>query len=144
MKYCSKCGTQLEDTDVVCSNCGEAVVGLNGKINVFDHTSEFTSAEISEGKVFGLAVYLLGVIGIIIALLACRDNKFVAFHVKNSLKIEICLIISIIVCIIPVLGWFVFAIYALVSLVLIIMAFLNVCKGKAVDSPIIRNFGFLK
>lgn len=160
MKFCPQCGTQLDDAAVVCTNCGANLAAapqaapqapyyaapVAPVVPVYDHTAEFTAQEISEGKVFGIAIYLLGVLGIIIALLGSRDNKFVAFHIRNWLKIEICSVLGVIIgAVIPFLGWFVvLPVVAIIVFVLTIIAFFNVCNGKAIDAPIIRAFGFLK
>ena len=49
-----------------------------------DHTAEFTPQDISEHKVFAMLPYLLGTIGIIIALLAAKDSKYIMFHVREA------------------------------------------------------------
>ena len=40
----------------------------------FDHTHEFSPEEISENKVFAACVYILGVMGLIIGLLAANSS----------------------------------------------------------------------
>ena len=149
MKYCPYCGAQLDDAAVVCTNCGTNLgapqyAPMAPVVPSYDHTAEFNQIEVSEGKVFGIAIYLLGFMGVIVALLASRDNRFVAFHIRNWLKIEICSIISLVALIIPVLGWIAVGVWAVITFVVSIMCFFDVCKGKAVEPAIIRNFGFLK
>ena len=58
-----------------------------------DHTAEFTPQDISEHKVFAMLPYLLGTIGIIIALLAAKDSKYIMFHVREALKLTVCAIL---------------------------------------------------
>ena len=41
----------------------------------YDHTSEFTAKDISDNKVIAMLVYLMGTIGIIVALLASKDAR---------------------------------------------------------------------
>ena len=161
MKYCPQCGAALDDAVAVCNQCGfnfaqpmpgQPMPGqpMMGQPMVapatanYDHTAEFTPQEISEGKVFGLSIYLLGLMGIIIALLACRDNRYVAFHIRTFLKIEIVTVLSVILCIIPILGWIACGIIVCIMTVLQIICFFNVCSGKAIDPAIIRGLGFLK
>ena len=151
MKFCPTCGTQLDDAAVVCTNCGanlgmpqQPVYAAAPVIPDYDHTAEFSAQEISEGKVFGLAVYLLGVIGVIVALLGCRDNRYAQFHIRTWLKLEICSVLLLICCIIPILGWIVAGVGYIIIFVLQIICFFNVCNGKAIDPAIIRGFGFLK
>ena len=149
MKFCPQCGTQLDDAAVVCTNCGanlapQAPVYAAPVIPDYDHTAEFTPQEISDGKVFGLAIYLLGFIGVIIALLGSRDNKFVSFHIRTWLKLQIVSVICLLLLIIPFLGWIACPICLFIIFILSIICFFNVCNGTAIDPAIIRGFGFLK
>ena len=41
-----------------------------------DHTAEFNPKDISDNKVMAMLPYLMGTIGIIIALLACRESAY--------------------------------------------------------------------
>lgn len=54
-----------------------------------DHTAEFEPADIASNKVIAMAAYLLGTLGIIIALLAAPDSKYAAFHSRQALKLSI-------------------------------------------------------
>ena len=60
----------------------------------WDHTAEFDPKDISENKVVAMLVYLLGWVGIIIALLAANTSPYAAFHVRQGLKFVVlnCLI----------------------------------------------------
>lgn len=152
MKFCPKCGAQLDDAAGFCPTCGFSFANpqqapqMQGyaAVPAHDHTAEFSAQEVSEGKVFALAIYLLGIAGIVVALLGSRDNKYVAFHIRTYLKIQICLIIGVVACIIPIVGWFAYGVWAIILAVLEIICFFNVCGGKAIDPAIIRGMGFLK
>ena len=83
----------------------------------------------------------------IIAILAQKDSAYVAFHVRQALKLTVCTVlvgfISLILCwtiIVPIIG----AIAAVVLLVVDIICFFRVCSGKAIEAPIVSSFGFLK
>lgn len=111
-----------------------------------DHTAEFTPQDISEHKVFAMLPYLLGTIGIIIALLAAKDSKYIMFHVREALKLTVCTvlvgIITAVLCwtvIVPIAG----AVCAIILLVVKIICFFQVCSGKAKEAAIISSFGFL-
>ncbi len=169
MKFCPNCGNQMEDSVTVCNKCNTAMSAPQAApmqaqmpqqmppqqvMNVapvapgvpadFDHTADFDAQEISDGKVFGLAIYLIPFFGVLCALLGASGNKYVAFHVRTWLKLAVMSMLSYIVCIIPFLGWIVAGIWGCITFVLTIICFINVCKGKAIDPPIIRNCGFLK
>ena len=91
--------------------------------------------------------YLMGTIGIIIALLACRDSAYTYFHVRQALKITVCTILVTIITavlfftvIVPIAG----GICAVILFVVKIICFFQVCSGKAKEAPIVSSFGFLK
>jgi uncharacterized membrane protein len=112
-----------------------------------DHTAEFDPKDISENKVLAMAPYLLSVLGIIVALLAMHDSKYVAFHVRQALKLTMTSVLVGLVTLI--LGWTVIvaiagAICEIIIFVLSIIAFFQVCNGKAKEPAIISSLGFLK
>ena len=111
-----------------------------------DHTAEFTPQDISEHKVFAMLPYLLGTIGIIIALLAAKDSKYIMFHVREALKLTVCAIlvgiVSLLLCwtvIVPMAG----GVCAIIILVVKIICFFQICSGKAKEAAIVSSFGFL-
>ena len=145
MKNCSNCGTQCDDNAAFCSNCGHSLGDNASTMNdPSDHTAEFDPADISENKVIAMAPYLMGWVGIIVALLAINNSKYVSFNVKQTLKLEICLVLSAFLCIVPFLGWVAFGVCTIIILVLKIIGFVNVCKGKAQELPIVKDIAFLK
>lgn len=112
-----------------------------------DHTAEFDPEDIAKNKVIAMAAYLLGTLGIIIALLAAPDSKYATFHSRQALKfsiVDILLsIIMVVLCwtlIVPIAG----GICILILLVIRIICFFQVCSGKAKDAPIIGSLPFLK
>ena len=144
MKFCPKCGTQLEDNVTLCSNCGNqfdaSVVVSN---DPFDHTAEFDAKDISDNKVFAMCIYLMGWIGILVALLASKDSEYVKFHIRQALKIEVTNILIFVLAIIPFLGWFAMGVCAIILFVLRIIAFFQICGGKAKDAPLLNKLKFL-
>ena len=110
----------------------------------YDHTAEFDPKDISDNKVFAMICYLMGFIGIIVALLATNSSKYAMFHVRQALKIEVASILSIFVLIIPFLGWIAFPILQGIIWVIKIISFFQICSGKAKEPAIIRSFGFLR
>ena len=113
-------------------------------VDPYDHTKEFDPKDISENKVIAMCIYLLGWIGILIALLASKESKYVSFHVRQALKIEVTQVILIVALIIPILGWLAYGVCTIILLVLRIIAFFQICGGKAKEIAIIRSFGFMK
>ena len=161
MKQCPNCGQMTDDAAVFCVNCGAQLNGNQQPVplaDTFDRTAEFTAEDISENKVISMLVYLMGWIGIVIALLASNTSKYVAFHVRQALKfvvvetlLGVILAVGIVICIIPILGWIVYILAAIGAVVLLgiffvlkIICFFQICKGQAKEPPIIRDLKFLK
>ena len=146
MKFCPNCKVTYDDSANVCGQCGGPLTYVPNQVTAdpTDHTAEFDARDISENKVLAMVPYLLGVIGIIIALLAAGSSPYTAFHVKQALKIEVCGVIACIAAIVPILGWIFVGIAMLVLLVVTIICFFGVCNGKAKEAPIVSKFGFLK
>lgn len=113
----------------------------------YDHTAEFTAKDISDNKVISMLVYLMGAIGIVIALLAANSSPYAAFHVRQALKFTVVNILlgiaAAVLCwtfIVPIVA----GLAALALLVVKIICFFQICKGKAVEPYIIRSLTFLK
>lgn len=160
MKLCPRCNMQLEDAAAFCPNCGTQFIPNatvtqppqmyaepRRYVDPADHTAEFEPQDISENKIFALLPYLMGLIGIIVALLACRESKFAQFHIREALKIQICMILLILIgaigaitIIVPIAA----GICTLILYVVSIICFFRVCSGKAIEAPIVGGFGFFK
>lgn len=115
--------------------------------NSFDHTREFEAKDISENKVLAMMVYLMGTVGIIVALLAGCKSPYLSFHVRESLKITVTNILLSIIAL--VLCWtfivpFACGVMAIVFFVIKIICFFQICQGKAVEPAIIRSLKFFK
>ena len=113
----------------------------------YDHTAEFTAKDISDNKVIAMLVYLMGTVGIIIALLASKESPYVAFHIRQSLKFTVVEIlggiITLLLCwtiIVPIA----YGIFMCVLWVCKIIAFFSICKGNAKEPYVVRSFNFLK
>ena len=119
----------------------------DGVIPPWDHTHEFSPEDISDNKVMAMAPYIMGPIGVIIALLAAQNSPYAGFHVRQGMKIlilqAIVSLITILLCwtfIVPIAG----IILLVILTVLQILSLVWVCKGKAIEPPILRNLKFLK
>ena len=166
--FCTNCGTKMEDKEV---NMNHAQQGQNNyggpqmaggytnsnanayqpytaaPVDPYDHTAEFDPKDISDNKVLAMLVYLMGAVGIIIALLASNTSKYTAFHVRQALKFQVLSIliglVTVLLCwtiIVPVAAGLLCAALWVCK----IIAFFSICKGKACEPYIVRNFNFLK
>ncbi|MBR0415363.1 MAG: DUF4870 domain-containing protein [Clostridia bacterium] len=112
-----------------------------------DHTAEFDPEDIAENKIYAITAYLLGIFGIIIAVLCAKDSAFVKFHIKQVLRLNIVMLLASIIT--SVLCWTIIVgiaggVFLCVIGVIYIIGFVQACKGEAKDLAIIKKFKFLK
>ena len=158
MKFCTKCGAQMEDDAVVCAACEakakEAAAenkadfskAVEGFMNTPDSTAEFTAEDIENNKILSLFAYL-GIL-FLIPLLAAKDSKYARFHANQGIVlfvVDLALgIVGGIIGLIPILGALVVAACGIVILVLAIIGIVNAVTGKAKQLPIIGGIKVLK
>ena len=165
MKICPNCQTQLDDNAMFCTGCGAQFGVPNGAqqnpnnayqapypnyapaYDPYDHTGEFDPKDISDNKVMAMLVYLMGWIGIIVALLGSSSSPYVAFHVRQALKFSVAstlmMICALVLCwtfIVPIAA----GIMAMVLFVIKIICFFQICSGKAKEPAIIRSLKFMR
>lgn len=109
-----------------------------------DHTSEFDPKDIADNKLFAILPYLFSCIAGIIVGIYVKDSEFVKFHIKNSIRIDITVLLLLVICIIPFIGWVVAILGIIVVSVINIIAIVWAFQGKAKELPIISSIGFLK
>ncbi len=154
MKICPKCGAQLDDEAIVCTNCGlsmnNAPAAQVPMVKETDHTAEFDAQDIADNRLYAVIAYATGLccmspVGIIIALLAAKDSKFVMFHVKENVKLFICE--AIVAAAAIFLSWLIFPIMFVVVIYLMlyvvrIIAMVNAWSGKAKEVPLLSGLKF--
>ena len=172
MKICPNCSSTLEDNAAFCPNCNAQFEfnqqpnynyqqNYNSQPNVqmppqpnyapaydpYDHTAEFDAADISANKVFAMLVYLMGTVGVIIALLASHSSQYTLFHVRQGMKFTVVNILMLICA--ALLFWTIivpiaYGVMSLVFSVIRIICFFQICSGKAKEPVIIRSLKFLR
>lgn len=160
MRTCTKCGASLEDTAAFCNVCGQPTGAVAPAVapsvtptpavpafDPYDHTHEFDAKDVSDNKVIVMLVYLLGTIGVIIALLASSTSPYAAFHVRQGLKFTVVETLAGLIAILLV--WTIIVPIAVVVLMLVlfvckIICFFSICKGQAKEAPIICKLNFLR
>ena len=155
MMNCKKCGQEIADGLNVCPACGAAVNepvpeqnpqanNFSGKIealnNTPDTTADFDAQDIENNKVMAVLAYII----FLIPLIAAKDSPFAKYHTNQGLILFIGALVSSIIVIIPVLGWIIAPIIALVITILSIIGIINALGGKAKELPIIGKFKILK
>lgn len=156
MRICPNCGNNVDDGVAFCKNCGCNIMNMGAAPqqpiyqpyqDPYDHTNEFSAQDVSDNKIFAMLPYLLGTIGIIISLLAINKSEYIAFHIRQSLKmtiVSILLSILTVVSAITIIGPLVCLICTAILSVIRIICFFRVCAGKSMEPPIVCKLGFLK
>ncbi len=159
MKFCANCNTPADDSATFCTVCGASFVPVAPNtvpnpgvytqpvMNSFDYTAEFDAKDVAENKLYASLGYVLGFIGVIIALLANKESAFVQFHIKQALKISIVStlvgIITAVLCwtfIVPFAGMILITALEVISYI----SFFDTLKGNAKEPAIIRSLNFLR
>lgn len=162
MKNCNVCGQPMDDNAAFCTKCGtpfaqnQANPGAQQQtyaqpaaavVDPYDHTAEFDPKDISDNKVIAMLVYLLGAIGIIIALLAANQSAYAGFHVRQALKFTVAETLLFIIAgvlaftiIVPIAALICICVLEVIK----IICFFQICGGKAKEPAIIRSLKFMK
>lgn len=169
MKFCEKCGAQLNDDVRFCPACGNEIstpapeqnnTNQNDFYSKFtslndtaDTTAEFDQNDITQNKAMAILAYI-GIL-VLIPIFAAKDSKFARFHSNQGLILLILevawgLIYGILSYIILAISWrlyFLVSILGILSLILLvpcILGIINAANGKAKELPIIGKFKILK
>ena len=154
MAFCSKCGSEIPEGTAFCAACGTPVgAGASAgaapvyATSEFDHTAEFNAKDISDNKVFAMMSYLLGPVGAVLTYLGAKDSAYAMFHAKEALKYTVVVIVLGVLtallcwtCIVPIVGGIAITVVTVCDFI----SFINVCKGLAIEMPIIRSIKWLK
>lgn len=133
MAYCSKCGSQLNDGDKACANCGEPVPGAR-------------SVDSSNDTWMGILSYL-GVLALI-PYLVKDQSAFVRSHAVRGMNLMILEVIAWVAVgvfsWVPVLDGILSTLVGLASFVLSLIGIINVANKEDKDLPFIGNIRLIK
>lgn len=134
MKYCYKCGSQIEDTVAFCSACG---ANQHQEAVAFDEAKD---AE--ENKVYAVLSYI-GLL-FLVPLIAAKDSPYARFHANQGIVLFIACVIFAAMCGIPFIGWIIGAVGEIGSVVLMIIGIISAWRGEKKELPFIGKFTILK
>jgi len=101
----------------------------------------YEDADIEKNKTMAALAYLL----FFLPLIVCPDSAFGKFHANQGLLLLIVSIAgSIILGIIPVIGWLLLPLFSLAVLALAIIGIMGAVKGAAKDLPVIGKYRIIK
>lgn len=110
--------------------------------HTMDSTTEtFDQADIEKNKTMAGLAYLI----FFLPLIVCPDSKYGRFHANQSLLLFIVSVAgSIILSIIPILGWLLMFPFGIAVFVFAVLGLLNGLNGKAKELPLFGKFRLLK
>ncbi len=150
-KYCNKCGKEIADDAQFCNHCGTKVTaGSNnnqwGNFNYQQTGSSnaneaFSVEDIQANKVVsGLAYFLF-----FLPLIVCPESRYGRFHANQGLVLLIVGVVgSIILGVIPIIGWLIVPFFSIAVVVYAVMGLLNGLNGQAKELPYIGRWQILK
>ena len=94
----------------------------------------------SDSKLFAFLAYFLGLIGVLIVILAKKEDKFAMYHAKQALVLLIVSIAASVVNVIPVLGQIVSGLVFLAVFIFWIMGIINALGGQQKELPFIGKY----
>lgn len=106
-----------------------------------NNTIQFTKEDIEKNKVVSALAYFI----FFLPLIVCSDSPFGKFHTNQGLILFIVGAVgSIVLGIIPVIGWILLPLFSLGVFALAIIGLVNTLNGKANELPIIGKYRIIK
>lgn len=106
-----------------------------------ESTTVFAPEDIEKNKVISALAYFIFFLPLIVS----ADSKFGRFHANQGLLLLITAIAgSIILGLIPIIGWVLLPLFSLAIFVLAIVGLVGAINGKAKDLPIIGKYRLIK
>jgi uncharacterized membrane protein/ribosomal protein L40E len=159
MAFCSKCGAQTADDAAFCPNCGAAVGQANPPASAVPppppraggYPNASASAAPLEENVAGALAYLIIPAIVFLLIEPYNRNRFVRFHSFQCLFVLVALvvvdvalaIISSILHLVPVIGWFVAALmwplYSLAVLALWLLLVIKAYQHQIYKLPVVGD-----
>lgn len=101
----------------------------------------YTAEDIEKNKVVAALAYILFFLPFVV----CPDSAFGKFHANQGLILLIVGVVgSVILGMIPILGWMILPVFSLLTLILGIMGLVGAINGKAKELPVIGKYKIIK
>lgn len=106
-----------------------------------ENTTLFTKEDIEKNKVISALAYII----FFLPLIACADSQFGKFHANQGLLLLITGVGgSIVLGIIPVIGWILLPLFSFAVFVIGIIGLINALNGKPKELPVIGKYRIIK
>lgn len=101
----------------------------------------FTTEDIEKNKVVSALAYILFFLPFVV----CPDSAFGKFHANQGLLLLIVGVVgSVVLGIIPIIGWMILPIFSLIILIMGILGLVGALNGKAKELPVIGKYKMIK
>ena len=96
MKFCSKCGAQLQDGAKFCPSCGNTVnakstanssSAFQNLMNTPDTTAQYDAQDVAQSKVMSILAYIGPCI--IVPFLKARNSKYTRYHMNQAISLSV-------------------------------------------------------
>lgn len=148
MAFCKNCGKELPPNAVFCSSCGansgqfapdaQPVQPTYAEPTEFTH--EFSADETNDCRILAAIMYVLGLPGIILAVVLRQDSKFIKFHANQALILNIAAVLVTATAIVPILGWITAVVGDITLFVFMWIGFARALGGRACYLPVIGKY----
>lgn len=106
-----------------------------------ENTNLFTKEDIEKNKVISALAYFI----FFLPLIVCSDSPYGKFHANQGLLLLITSIAgSVVLGIIPVIGWVILPFFSLAVFIFGIIGLINALNGKSKELPIIGKYRIIK
>jgi uncharacterized membrane protein len=139
-RFCTNCGTSIDEAAQFCPKCGAAARGAagtaaSGGAVVVPVTSGLTD------NVAGMLAYITIIPAIVFLVMApYNQNRFIRFHSFQCIFFWVALVVlHIVLMIIPFVGWVLSALLSVVGVVLWIILLLKAYQGQMWKLPVVGD-----
>lgn len=162
MAFCNNCGAQIPEDKKFCASCGQPVAEASAPgqqappqyqqqmqyqqppaYQQPDQQAggEFDAEDIEKNKTMaGLSYFIF-----FLPLIVCPQSRYARFHANQGLVLFLfSLAASLVLTIIPIIGWILLFILPILVIVLAIMGLLNGLNGRAKELPVIGKLKIIK
>lgn len=93
-----------------------------------------------DSVVWGFLAVLLSIVGVVLVLLAKKNDKYAVFYAKQSLVIFIASVIAGLVGMIPFIGWVLMPVFVLIVFLIWIITLIRSLTGNMKQAPLIGKY----
>ena len=151
MAFCEKCGAQANDNAKFCPSCGATATGTGTQQQSQGAAYSAPGADnaqadpddVQKNKMMAILGYLIFFIPLLTG--DHQKSPFVKFHTNQGTILFISgFICSIVLTVIPIIGWIILPFACLAWLILGIFGIINAANGKLTQLPVIGKFKIIQ